>query len=255
MSKLFYRNLFENKRFEILLSAIILISVIFVVLESIESLSPRFGTFFFRMELFFTLLFSVEYILRIYSAENWKKYVTSFYGVVDLLSVLPLYFGFFIPGANAGSILKTFRLFRLFRGLKMFHIVDETNSLATSLRKSVPKILVFVTSMVIISIVTGGILSVVESGRGFNNIAEGILFSVQILTTVGYSDITPITALGKFLTSLVVIIGYGIIAVPTGIITIELIQEHKKQHLKVCGACNTANDSDANYCKHCGATL
>lgn len=255
LRKIFYEKNKESKKFDIALAILIIISVTVVILESVHEIKQTIGHYLIALEILFTILFTIEYALRIYSAPKKKEYTLSFYGIIDLISIIPLYIGIIIPVARAGSALRMLRLFRLFRFLKMFHIVDESNNLANALRRSLPKIVVFVITVLFISIITGSILSIVETGEGFQNIPEGIYFAVNVLTTVGYSDILPVTPLGKVLVGIIVLIGYGIIAVPTGIITIELINMHKKRKIKVCGICRTLNEEDANYCKNCGTSL
>jgi voltage-gated potassium channel len=255
LNEMFFSNTKSAKKFDIILSILILISVTVIILESVQSIKQQIGPTLHALEIFFTAIFTIEYMLRIYSAENKKKYMLSFYGLVDFISIAPLYLGLLFPIARAASAIRILRLFRLFRFLKMFHIVDESNNLANAIKRSVPKIIVFVITVFFISVITGSILSIVETGEGFENIPEGIYFTVNILTTVGYADVLPVTIIGKILVGIIVLIGYGIIAVPTGIVTIELIRMHKKEKIKICGICKTPNESDANYCKNCGTSL
>lgn len=256
LKELFFGNSKLSKKFDIFLSILIILSVTVVILDSVKSIhQSQIGAYLQILEIIFTGIFTMEYVLRIYSSQKKKKYLFSFYGLVDLISIIPLYIGLIFPIARAGSSLRLLRLFRLFRFLKMFHIVDESNNLASAIKRSIPKIVVFVITVLFISIMTGSILSIVETGEGFKNIPEGIFFAVNILTTVGYTDITPVTILGRILTAFIVLIGYGIIAVPTGIVTIELIGMHKKNKIIVCGVCRTLNESDAKFCKNCGTSL
>lgn len=253
--EIFFGNSIIGKRFDISLSIFIFLSILVIIFESITIFKETIGEYLFFLEILFTILFTIEYVLRIYSANDRKAYIFSFYGIVDLVSILPLYLGIFFPIARAGASIRILRIFRLFRFLKMFHIVDESNHLGHAIKRSLPKVFVFVITVFFISIITGSLLSIIEQGEGFDNMLEGIYFSVNILTTVGYTDVMPVTILGKLIVGIIVLIGYGIIAVPTGIVTIELINMHKKLKLKVCGYCNSANEEDSNFCKKCGTAL
>jgi len=248
----------SGKVFDIALLIIIVLSITVVMLESVPSLHEKYGELFDKAEWVFTILFTIEYITRLVSIKKPLKYVFSFYGVIDLLSIIPTYLGLFISGTNSLMVIRSLRLMRVFRILKLGNFMKESRSLGESLKASRHKILVFLLSILTMVTILGTIMYLVESPEaGFTSIPRSIYWAIVTLTTVGYGDIAPLTALGQFIASIVMILGYAIIAVPTGIVTNELIKaENKKISTQACTSCSKeGHESDADYCKYCGDKL
>ncbi len=248
------------QRFDILLLWAIVISVALVVLESVPSVQARFGGTLRTLEWGFTVLFTVEYAARLWSARNAWRYARSFYGVIDLVAVLPTYLALLVPGAQYSVILRGLRLLRVFRVLKAARFRGEANVLIRALRASREKIVVFLVSVLTLILVFGSIIYVVEGPEnGFDSIPTAIYWSIVTLTTVGYGDVVPQTPLGKFLASAVMIIGYAIIAVPTGIVSSELSRATLRAPQgdgRVCRSCGARNHADdAAFCRVCGDDL
>jgi len=248
-----------GKVFDIALLIIIIISIAVVMLESVPDYTEKYKTEFLYIEWVFTIFFTVEYIARIISIKKPIKYIISFYGIIDLLSIIPTYLGIFI-GDNTKSfmVVRSLRLMRVFRILKLGSFMKESRSLAQSLKASRHKIMVFLLSILTMVIILGTIMYMVESKEaGFTSIPRSIYWAIVTLTTVGYGDIYPVTSFGQFLASIVMILGYAIIAVPTGIVTNELIKsENKKISTQACTSCSKeGHDADAEYCKFCGDKL
>lgn len=242
---------------EILIWAIV-ISVLALMLESVQVLNDRFGEYFVAVEWFFTLAFTVEYLLRIYCSPQRLRYIGSFYGVVDLVSILPSYLGLLFPGASYILIVRLLRVLRIFRIFKLGRYLSEANVLVRSLMLSRRKIVVFFFGVLVLATVFGSVMFVVEGpANGFTSIPKSIYWTVVTITTVGYGDITPQTVLGQIVATAAMLTGYSIIAVPTGIVTAELTQELQRERQRVnCRACRrSGHDSDAYYCKHCGTNL
>tara|TARA_B100000963_G_scaffold285085_1_gene253973 strand:- start:509 stop:1321 length:813 start_codon:yes stop_codon:yes gene_type:complete len=243
--------------FDLILLVFILLSVVVVMLESVESYRNSFGLYFDVAEWIFTALFSLEYILRIISVKKPIKYVTSFYGVIDLLSILPSYIGFFIGVNQLSSIktIRTIRLIRIFRILKLIRYVKEATALKKAFIASKQRIIVFL--FVVLSIVTlmGTIIYMIEDPKdGFTSIPRSIYWAIVTLTTVGYGDIAPSSPVGQFFASIIMILGYAIIAVPTGLISVELSKLNL--NTQSCPACSLdGHDDNAIYCKSCGEEL
>ena len=247
-----------GKAFDVVLIVSILLSVTVVMLESVAGLRRSYGTVLFAAEWVFTVLFTVEYLLRLAIVKQPLRYATSFFGAVDLLAVLPTYVSLFIPGSHYLLSIRIFRLLRIFRVFKLSAYLTEAQVIMTALKASRRKISVFLFAVITIVVTIGSLMYVIEGEKsGFINIPTGIYWSIVTLTTVGYGDLSPQTPIGKVLASLVMIMGYGIIAVPTGIVTAELTQIGKKpvstQACRVCSA--EGHDTDAGYCKYCGANL
>ncbi|MFV0565884.1 MAG: ion transporter [Flavobacteriaceae bacterium] len=246
-----------GKLFDIILLVAIIYSIVIVMLESVQSLDNKYHTFFNVSEWIITILFSIEYILRIVSVNKPKKYIFSFYGIVDLLSTLPKYISFFILETHFLSVFRALRLLRVFRILKLIRFVGESNKLIRALKNSRSKIFIFIFFVFIISIILGTVMYLIEGPEnGFKNIPQSIYWCIVTLTTVGFGDITPQTAVGQILATLIMIIGYGIIAVPTGIVTAEYASTKGKTPNNENTSCkNCGNDiilNDAVYCRKCG---
>lgn len=247
-----------GKAFDLVLLVLIVLSIIFVMLESVKSFDEKYHEFLYIGEWVITVFFSLEYIARIITVKKPSKYIFSFYGIIDLLSTIPLYLSF-IPGFNYLLTVRSLRLLRIFRILKVTRYVGASNKLKRALLHSRPKILIFLFAVVIISIIAGTIMYIVEGEEhGFSSIPHGIYWSIVTLTTVGYGDISPGTPLGQFIASIIMIMGYGIIAVPTGIITSEYTKadQHVDTNTQSCTNCNASHHGDnAKFCHACGHTL
>ena len=211
------------------------------------------------LEYVLSILFTIEYILRVYCSPVKKDYVLSFFGIIDLLATLPQLLSIFFPPLRYLSIMRTFRLIRIFRVLKLFAFINEGYLLLESIRKSINKILVYFFFVVVLVCILGTLMFIVEGqvpGTEFTSIPKSIYWAIVTLTTVGYGDITPTTGLGQFLSGIVMILGYTIIAVPTGIVSASMIDTTKRKGKNGrCPRCNEKTDLDANYCKHCGERL
>lgn len=244
-----------GKIFDIVLLVIIFFSVILVALESVPEISQKYGPTLKILEWVITIIFSIEYILRIFISRFPRKYIFSFYGIIDLLSVIPTYLSLFFTGAQGLIVIRAIRLLRVFRILKLTRYTNEGSIIIQALKASRVKISVFLFAIMMIIIVIGTLMYLIEgAASGFTSIPAGIYWAVVTLTTVGYGDITPLTSFGKFISALVMIMGYAIIAVPTGIVTTELTQSYRKRRSRlVCENCgNDDHDEDAGFCKKCG---
>lgn len=247
-----------GKAFDIILLITIFCSVLAVMLESVTSFANAFPEEVWVTEWVFTILFSIEYFLRILSAPRPLRYVFSFFGLVDLLSLLPSFIGLFVSGTHYLVVIRSLRLLRVFRILKLTRYLGEAQVLGYAVRKSLAKITVFLGVVVTAVLIIGTGMHLVEGPEnGFTNIPTSVYWAVVTLTTVGYGDIAPQTPLGKGLATLVMILGYGVIAVPTGIVTHEMGQAHKKKrNRKICTNCGLdKHEDDALHCKHCGHSL
>lgn len=247
-----------ERAFDVVLIIAIILSVIVVTLDSVAGIRARHGDALYVAEWFFTILFTVEYLLRLWTAEHARKYARSFYGIVDLLAVLPTYLGVFFPGGRFLIAFRILRVLRVFRILKLVQYVQEASVLASALRASRYKITVFLSAVLTIVVVVGSTMYLIEGPQsGFSNIPQGIYWAIVTLTTVGYGDIAPQTPVGKGLAAALMVIGYGVIAVPTGIVTLELERASRgsapQRHCTQCG--ETAHDRDATFCKRCGSRL
>lgn len=248
---------FGGKVFDIALLIAILISIVAVMLESVPSIQKDHGELLVNIELSLTVLFSIEYVLRIISIKKPLKYVFSFYGIVDLLSILPTYLTMFGDYKHL-SVIRGLRLIRIFRIFKLGRFLSQGTEIASALRSSRPKIVVFSLTVLVICIIMGTIMYLVESPEaGFTSIPRSIYWAIVTLTTVGYGDISPLTALGQGIASVIMLLGYAIIAVPTGIVTAELTRIDKKEHTtQNCPHClKEGHDKDAKHCKYCGEKL
>ncbi|SCZ80105.1 ion transporter [Acidaminobacter hydrogenoformans] len=248
----------EGKAYDVFLIISIIISSLLIMLESVVSIQMTYGTLLFRLEWFFVILFTLEYFLRLYVVKRRRHYAVSFFGFVDLLSILPAYASIFLPTARFLMLIRVFRLLRLFRIFKMVRYVEESGTLIRALRASRPKITVFLLTIVFIVVLAGALMYIVEGPQyGFDNIPESMYWAIVTVTTVGYGDISPQTPIGKLISSLLMVIAYGIIAVPTGIITSELSAAEKKSvKLATCPHCFSEDHAvDAVYCNKCGGKL
>ncbi|MBO4724866.1 MAG: ion transporter [Bacteroidaceae bacterium] len=211
------------------------------------------------LEYVLSILFAIEYVLRVYCSPVKREYVLSFFGIIDLMATLPQLLSVFFPPLRYLALMRTFRLFRIFRVLKLFAFLNEGYMLLESIRKSLVKIMVYFMFVVVLVCILGTIMYIVESGTPFTrftSIPTSIYWAIVTLTTVGYGDITPVTAFGKFLSGVIMILGYTIIAVPTGIVSATMINStNKKGKDGRCPRCNEKTDLNANYCKHCGERL
>ncbi|MCX2744029.1 ion transporter [Mangrovivirga sp. M17] len=256
---IFEADTFWGKLFDVVLLIAILLSVVAVMLETVNGIRIEYGTFLVKIEWFFTILFTIEYIARLLSVKKPLKYATSFFGIIDLLSILPSYIGLFISGAQAFMILRSIRLLRVFRVLKMVRFLGEASELSRALRASRPKITVFVGGVFIMVVILGTLMYVIENGEnGFTSIPKSIYWAVVTLTTVGYGDIAPQTPLGQAVATFIMILGYGIIAVPTGIVTSEMASNREKASINTisCPSCGAeGHRDDAIHCFRCGAPL
>ena len=257
-----YEIIFEadtpaGKWFDIVLLWAIIISVLVVFLESISELRNQYGNIFYYLEWFFTILFTLEYILRIISVNKASEYVFSFYGVIDVLAIIPTYLSLVIAGSQYFLVIRILRLLRVFRILKLTHMVRQAAILRRALVASRGKIAVFLFAVLSLIVVIGAVMYVIEGPEnGFTSIPFSMYWAIVTLTTVGYGDVSPHTTLGQIFASIVMILGYSIIAVPTGIVSVEIADATKKISSQVCPNClKEGHDLDAKFCKHCGKAL
>jgi voltage-gated potassium channel len=248
-----------GKWFDLMLILSILISVITVMLDSVNAVSVAYDSLLYSIEWFFTLLFTVEYILRLLCVGRPIKYAASFFGIVDLLAILPTYLSILFPASKYLLAIRILRILRIFRVLKLVQYLGEANLLMRALRDSRRKITVFLFTVFTSVIISGSLMYVIEGEEnGFTSIPRSIYWSIVTMTTVGYGDISPKTEIGQMLAAIIMILGYGIIAVPTGIVTVGISRAmgHKIVTTQVCPECSAeGHDSDAKYCKYCGAKL
>tara|TARA_Y100001954_G_C15716147_1_gene555714 strand:- start:16 stop:837 length:822 start_codon:yes stop_codon:yes gene_type:complete len=263
--KKWYHIIFESdtpagRRFDVLLLIAILSSLLVIMLESVPKLRAQYQEQFVMLEWFFTVLFSIEYLVRLAIVKRPITYVWSFYGIIDLVSTLPSYLAMVLGGAQYFIVIRSLRLLRVFRVLKMVRFIGEANVLGTALRASRHKIAVFLIAVICINFIMGTVMYLVEGPEnGFKSIPVSIYWCIVTLTTVGYGDISPATPLGQFIASVIMIMGYGVIAVPTGIVTSEITRSQSKEESsssKSCSNCNAEGlPMQAKYCQHCGAAL
>ncbi|WP_026837946.1 ion transporter [Gillisia sp. JM1] len=249
-----------GKLFDIVLLVLIVLSIILVMLESVASYNIKFHDQFYIAEWIITIFFSIEYILRIISINKPTKYIFSFYGVVDLLSTIPSYIIFFVGGSNMFLAVRALRLLRVFRILKVTRYIGESQKLISALKDSRAKISIFLFAVLIICIITGTLMYLVEGPEnGFTNIPLSIYWCIVTLTTVGFGDIHPLTPLGRFIASFIMIVGYGVIAVPTGIVGAEISKDMSKgvglkpYKCKNCG--EKEHKVSSEFCHNCGKKL
>ncbi len=252
-----------GKWFDIALIVVILASVMVILLDSIASYHAAYGLLFLQIEWVFTILFTIEYAIRVWCVPNRKAYVTSVYGVVDLLALLPTYLSLLLPQAAPLLIIRLLRILRIFRVLRLLSLLKEANDLAGALQRSTRKIFVFFSLMIILATIFGCLIYVIEGPEhGFDNIPHSIYWAIVTITTVGYGDVVPQTPLGKMLSSIGMLIGYAVIAVPTGIVTAELTAAQylrDRDNIRLSRNCTTCarveHEPTAHYCRQCGAHL
>ncbi len=257
---IFEADTFYGKLFDIVLLITIVSSVVAVMLESIDSIHQQYGDILRIFEWIVTILFTIEYFLRIYAVNKPLKYIFSFMGIIDLLAIIPTYLIFIFPAAHFFTVVRSIRLIRVFRVFKLSHYLRGAHTMQIALRSSRPKIVVFLLSVMILVIVLGTLMYIIEGSsdtKGFDNIPNSIYWAIVTLTTVGYGDVFPATAFGKVVASFIMILGYGIIAVPTGIVTAEFSRKKReKVSTQACPDCTTeGHEVDAKFCKKCGAEL
>ena len=248
----------KGKRFDICLIIFILLSVVGVMLSSVSSIDEQYGYILHNLEWFFTFLFTIEYILRIYSVQKPWKYIFSFMGIVDFLAIIPTYLVFIYAPIGVLVDIRILRLLRIFRVFKLSSYLIGAYTMQIALRSSRPKIIVFLLSVVLLVVLLGTLMYVVEGQQnGFDNIPKSIYWSIVTLTTVGYGDVVPFTTLGKLIASVIMIMGYGIIAVPTGIVSADMARHSSKSvSTQACRSCSKdGHDVDATHCKFCGEQL
>jgi len=244
-----------GKIFDVALIISIVLSVIAVILDSVDYYEVNYGRELRIVEWFFTILFTIEYILRLLSVRRPLSYASSFFGIVDFLSIVPTYLSFLVTGAKVFLVVRILRLLRLFRVLKMIRYVSEASILSIALKTSQPKIIVFLLTVFTIVVIAGALMHLIEGpASGFDNIPVSMYWVVVTLTTVGYGDIAPQTTFGRIIASFLMIVGYGIIAVPTGIVSVELVKATRASvTTRACDACGReGHEPDVPYCKFCG---
>ena len=247
-----------GKAFDVALIVVIVLSVGAVMLESVMAIRATYGELLYAAEWFFTILFTIEYVLRLLSVGKPLSYATSFFGLVDLGAIIPTYLSLLLPGAQYLLVLRLLRVLRVFRVLKLAHYLSEAEVILDALRASRTKITVFLLTVLTLVVILGSLMYVIEGEEhGFSSIPRSIYWAIVTLTTVGYGDIAPQTGPGQTLAAFIMIIGYGIIAVPTGIVTAELTRaERRAVSGQACTQCSAeGHDPDAQYCKYCGAGL
>lgn len=249
-----------GKLFDVALLVLIIVSVVAVMMESVEPIQSKHGRILTTIEWIVTILFTIEYILRLLSVHRPWKYVFSFYGIIDLVSIVPTYLSFFILGSQSLATVRSLRLLRVFRILKMGRFLREASTLARALMASRHKIFVFLLAILTIVTIMGTIMYMIEDAEaGFTSIPKSIYWSIVTLTTVGYGDIAPQTVMGQFFASIIMILGYAIIAVPTGIVSVEFARSSSnddKISTQHCPSCSREGHAkDAEFCKYCGEEL
>ena len=249
-----------GKSFDVLLFVLIVLSVVFVMLESVPSIDAKYHDILYAGEWIITIFFTIEYIARIIAVKKPGRYIFSFYGLIDLLSTIPLYLSFILAGSSYLLAVRALRLLRIFRILKLVRYVGEATKLRRALLLSRPKILVFLFAVLIVAIVAGTLMYLIEGEEsGFTSIPHSVYWCIVTLTTVGYGDISPVTPLGQFIASIIMILGYGIIAVPTGIVSAEYSRAGKNTvdtNTQACPNCGESRHKDgAIFCHHCSEQL
>lgn len=244
-----------GRLFDVLLISFIVLSVVIVIFETAHWLPLWLKPFMHALEWLFTAFFTIEYLLRLYCTSQPRTYALSFFGVVDFLSTFPAYLAVFFPSMHGILVMRMFRLMRVFRIFKLFDYMNEGHYLLVSLKEGLHKIIVFFLFVVVLVVSIGTIMFMVENGRNgdnFTSIPNSIYWATVTMTTVGYGDIAPVTTMGRFLAGVVMLIGYTVLAVPTGIFTVSMVNIDKKQKEIHCPNCGKSIDKDSRFCKHCG---
>jgi voltage-gated potassium channel len=252
-----------GKWFDLLLITVILTSVVIIMLDSIPQLHLQYGPLYLRLEWIFTLMFTVEYVVRIWCVPNRRGYIFSLYGLIDLMALLPTYLSLLLPQTAPLLIIRMLRILRIFRVLRLLSLLQEANELAGALQRSARKIFVFFSLVIILATIFGCLIYVVEgTENGFHTIPKSIYWAIVTITTVGYGDIVPQTPIGRLISAVGMLIGYAVIAVPTGIVTAELTMKERMRREQArfqsrnCTTCaHVESDPGAHYCRHCGAHL
>ncbi len=255
---IFKADTFYGRLFDEILLVLILASIVIVMLESIAEFRARHQLFLSYSEWVITIIFLIEYILRIISSPRKLKYIFSFFGIIDLLAILPAFLALITPGLQPLVVIRAIRLLRIYRILKLTRYIKAGNMLIISIRSSFRKIFIFMIFVLILVLLLGSIMYVVEDGKnGFYSIPLSIYWAVITLTTVGYGDIVPVTDLGKFIATFIMLLGYSIIAIPTGIVSAEIARgKNDKITTIICDYCSESeHQKDASYCKNCGNPL
>lgn len=251
----------EGKIFDLILLVVILASIVFVMLESVESIDKKYHKFLNAAEWVVTIFFTIEYIGRIIAVKQPKKYIFSFFGIIDLLSTIPKYISLILVGSHSLVVLRALRLMRVFRILKLTRFIGESTNFVRALKVSRTKIAVFISFVLILCVILGTVMYLIEHNEnsGFNSIPRSVYWAIVTLTTVGYGDIAPGTPLGQLIASFIMIMGYGIIAIPTGIVGSEMSRYHKKtvpSNTQHCPNCAQEFHTDgAEFCHRCGGEL
>ncbi|MEM6756318.1 MAG: ion transporter [Planctomycetota bacterium] len=253
-----------GRAFDVVLLLAIIGSTVAVMLETVEPIQEQHGPLLRAIEWGFTILFTVEYVARLVSVERPTRYARSFFGIIDLISFLPTYLSLLIPGAQTLLVVRLLRLLRVFRILKLVRLLDEQMEITRAVWQARNKILVFVYTVLMVVSVTGAIMYLVEHdvNDGFRNMPQGMYWAIVTMTTVGYGDVTPVTVVGKMLASLIILIGYALIVVPTGFVSAELVNHRSRRRraamltTQACPSCmSEGHDADASHCKYCGTEL
>lgn len=247
-----------SRGFDIALLIAIALSVTTVMLESVTSIRESYGLLLQSAEWFFTVLFTIEYCVRIYCVRKASRYIFSFFGLIDLLSIIPTYLSLFFVGSQYLLVIRVMRLLRVFRVLKMTRFLGEAETLRSALKQSTHKITIFLGTVLSISVIVASIMHIVEGPEsGFSSIPRSMYWAIVTLTTVGYGDIAPTTVVGQAFAAVVMILGYGIIAVPTGIVSAEIVKAtQRKRDDEICYLCDSrGHDEDASFCKICGRNI
>lgn len=254
----FHADTKAGRLFDVILLVLIVLSVLVVILDSVPAFHEKFRLELSILEWFFTIAFTIEYFFRIIISRKPRIYLWSFYGIIDLLSVIPTYFSVLFAGSHYLSVIRILRMLRIFRILKLTRFMKASHVLVVSLKQSRFKIIVFFEVLLTTVVIMGSLMYIIEGPEnGFNSIPTSIYWAITTLTTVGFGDITPSTPLGQFLASIIMILGYSIIAVPTGIISAEIVKAgHQSEKAKKCNECQSIiHDEDALFCKYCGKSL
>jgi len=257
---IFESNTAAGRIFDKVLMVCIIASVCAVMLDSVTSISEKYGRLFYVLEWVFTIVFTIEYILRLLTAKWPLRYATSFFGVVDFLTVIPTYLDLLFPGTRFLLVIRILRVLRIFRILKLTRYVGEGDQIIAALKASLQKITVFLFAILVIVVVLGSMMYLVEGAKnGFTSIPRSIYWAIVTITTVGYGDISPQTPLGQAISVVIMVVGYSIIAVPTGIVGVEFTRAFSKraeEAVQACAGCGKeGHDEDASFCKHCGKHL